>query len=398
MPETITILRCDNCGEEYPETAPEQWDETRGVGQVKPLHLIHHLTERLDPGSPVPHGECNQCGAFVYAEEKTVPSKPACDAEAAIYNAIAPHLQDDDNAAHDALGKVAEIIDREAGIPEMLAELERLRGKDEPRENRPWQRLDTISTDTMQLLCRLAGIPDPEKPDTEDEHEAETIYQDRLNRAVYEALTERARLRALLELQTDAATGLRLGGVALRAENNQLRAKIDDMEHGIEELEGDHADLVAETEKLREAASFAIYWIPRNANEAMRKLCEATGSKPGYTLPLTVLQKENERMRQVILRVVSAWETPDDLTPEEVAHVYEEATAMLASVEPAPKPGFDENGEINCDCGNTPNQSGFDHCDAEGNLMEPVRGSDWQGHYRCADCGKVWKQPGEGGA
>jgi hypothetical protein len=201
----------------------------------------------------------------------------------------------------------------------------------------------------------------------------------------------------------------------LLAHNARLSEKVNELEVAFSDVVGERDDATAAVERLegqvaaksaweqshrelRDAISFAIYWIPRNANEAMRKLCEATGSKPGYTLPLTVLQKENERMRQVILRVVSAWETPDDLTPEEVAHVYEEATAMLASVEPAPKPGFDENGEINCDCGNTPNQSGFDHCDAEGNLMEPVRGSDWQGHYRCADCGKVWKQPGEGGA
>ena len=61
-------------------------------------------------------------------------------------------------------------------------------------------------------------------------------------------------------------------------------------------------------------------------------------------------------------------------------------------------PGFDANGEINCNCGNHPNADSFDHCAADGTPMDPIIGSGWLGHYCCARCGKVWQQPEEEGS
>src|SRR5512147_1201426 len=48
------MTRCADCGAETPE------DQL-----AKPLCECESLTERLDPGSKVPAGEC-QCGAFAY--------------------------------------------------------------------------------------------------------------------------------------------------------------------------------------------------------------------------------------------------------------------------------------------------------------------------------------------
>lgn len=45
-----------------------------------------------------------------------------------------------------------------------------------------------------------------------------------------------------------------------------------------------------------------------------------------------------------------------------------------------------------CICGNTPSDGGFYPCDKEGNEMEPTVGSDWDGLYVCADCGRIIKQ------
>lgn len=45
-----------------------------------------------------------------------------------------------------------------------------------------------------------------------------------------------------------------------------------------------------------------------------------------------------------------------------------------------------------CICGNTPSGGGFYPCDKEGNEMEPVIGSNWDGLYVCADCGRILHQ------
>ena len=48
---------CDSCGKVYED-------------EVEFIQLVdcNHLTERLTPGSPVPNGECGECGAFVYED------------------------------------------------------------------------------------------------------------------------------------------------------------------------------------------------------------------------------------------------------------------------------------------------------------------------------------------
>ena len=45
-----------------------------------------------------------------------------------------------------------------------------------------------------------------------------------------------------------------------------------------------------------------------------------------------------------------------------------------------------------CICRNTPSDVGFYACDEKGNEMEPSIGSDWDGLYVCADCGRIIKQ------
>lgn len=45
-----------------------------------------------------------------------------------------------------------------------------------------------------------------------------------------------------------------------------------------------------------------------------------------------------------------------------------------------------------CVCGNMPAQGGFYPCDRAGNEMEPDIGSDWDGLYVCADCGRIIDQ------
>jgi len=55
--ESLVQYRCDSCGK-----------TCDGVtGEIRPIEECVDLFERLDPGSTVPHGECFDCGAFVYA-------------------------------------------------------------------------------------------------------------------------------------------------------------------------------------------------------------------------------------------------------------------------------------------------------------------------------------------
>jgi len=42
-----------------------------------------------------------------------------------------------------------------------------------------------------------------------------------------------------------------------------------------------------------------------------------------------------------------------------------------------------------CICRNTPSDGGFYPCDENGNEMEPTIGSNWDGLYVCADCGRI---------
>ena len=45
-----------------------------------------------------------------------------------------------------------------------------------------------------------------------------------------------------------------------------------------------------------------------------------------------------------------------------------------------------------CICNNTPVAQGFFACDKDGNEMEPNLGSNWDGLYVCASCGRIIKQ------
>jgi len=45
-----------------------------------------------------------------------------------------------------------------------------------------------------------------------------------------------------------------------------------------------------------------------------------------------------------------------------------------------------------CVCKNTPVDHGFFPCDKNGNEMEPLKGSDWNGLYVCANCGRIINQ------
>ena len=44
-----------------------------------------------------------------------------------------------------------------------------------------------------------------------------------------------------------------------------------------------------------------------------------------------------------------------------------------------------------CLCGNTPMSDGFQPCDAEGNEVEPNKGT-WMGLYVCDRCGRIIRQ------
>jgi len=45
--------------------------------------------------------------------------------------------------------------------------------------------------------------------------------------------------------------------------------------------------------------------------------------------------------------------------------------------------------EWRCPCGNTVDGSGFENCLIDGTVVLPDLGSDWDGLYRCADCGRI---------
>jgi hypothetical protein len=45
-----------------------------------------------------------------------------------------------------------------------------------------------------------------------------------------------------------------------------------------------------------------------------------------------------------------------------------------------------------CICGNNTFGDGFDTCDPNGNIMEPLIGSIWECHYLCNSCGRIIDQ------
>lgn len=55
----------------------------------------------------------------------------------------------------------------------------------------------------------------------------------------------------------------------------------------------------------------------------------------------------------------------------------------------APPAYRDEWGFIHCSCGNTPDDDGLESCSPNGEHMEPMADSDWQGHYICNRCGRI---------
>jgi hypothetical protein len=64
---------CDDCGKSFAE---EELDQ------------IKHLTQRVDPGGPMPSGECPCCGALCYQKTLEPERKPAPIAPAELYAAI----------------------------------------------------------------------------------------------------------------------------------------------------------------------------------------------------------------------------------------------------------------------------------------------------------------------
>ena len=48
-----------------------------------------------------------------------------------------------------------------------------------------------------------------------------------------------------------------------------------------------------------------------------------------------------------------------------------------------------DGGELICDCGNEPCESGWEFCNPEGFAQEPLADSDWDNTYRCNDCGNI---------
>lgn len=58
MSDRYYTYQCDNCD-----------FSTDNEEDFPTLSEVHHLGERLDPGSVVPDGECPECGAFVYAAQ-----------------------------------------------------------------------------------------------------------------------------------------------------------------------------------------------------------------------------------------------------------------------------------------------------------------------------------------
>lgn len=59
-------LRCDNCGRTY-----------AAEGELACVFPdIPDLLARIEPGGTVPHGECPDCGALVYADEEDPAAMP----------------------------------------------------------------------------------------------------------------------------------------------------------------------------------------------------------------------------------------------------------------------------------------------------------------------------------
>lgn len=46
--------------------------------------------------------------------------------------------------------------------------------------------------------------------------------------------------------------------------------------------------------------------------------------------------------------------------------------------------------EFQCNCGNTVMGSGFFPCNKQGDIIEPLKDSDWDLLYICPDCGRIY--------
>ena len=107
MPEEKKeIARCGNCeweGEVHPDAVVD--------GYAKPLILVHHLWERLDPGCEVPAGECPECQCLCYhTDDRSISRRLGQWRDMA--NAAVDILEQLQEGAHDYLwSEVAEIIE-----------------------------------------------------------------------------------------------------------------------------------------------------------------------------------------------------------------------------------------------------------------------------------------------
>jgi hypothetical protein len=167
----------------------------------------------------------------------------------------------------------------------------------------------------MMILCEVAGIPDPEKPDTGDEDADETTYQDRLNRRIYNRLVP-----PLCDDEEDT--------------NDSLRAERAGLENALYEEQ-------EKARKLRDAMGFAVYWIPRNGTEAMHKLNDALGQprQPGFAP--TMLQVENGKLRAEVAELRKVAESAGNhirrvqgigITGSPGYGIYHDCTAVLERI------------------------------------------------------------------
>lgn len=65
---TARKVECGNCDWTGDDSMDELGNQT--AGGLIPLCDVEDFTERIDPGSEVPAGECPECGALAYLVEK----------------------------------------------------------------------------------------------------------------------------------------------------------------------------------------------------------------------------------------------------------------------------------------------------------------------------------------
>ncbi|WP_378952137.1 hypothetical protein [Mesorhizobium sp. ANAO-SY3R2] len=125
----MTKYECQDCGTEFTQ---DDMDADDGANETGFRSYIHHISERVSPGEPMPAGQCNHCGALVHlvGDAETAPDEANETIDALVQaEAFIAGFKDDATqiGVADILAGLRAAMKREQAAPVMLAALKAIK-------------------------------------------------------------------------------------------------------------------------------------------------------------------------------------------------------------------------------------------------------------------------------